>query len=121
MAKRALVIDDSATMLGMVTYTLKREGFDVVQAEDGLEGIEASKDGIYDLVISDVNMPRLDGITLVGKLREDPKFKRVPILILTTEADAEKKAAGKAAGATGWIVKPFEPDQLSDLIQRVCR
>lgn len=121
MSKRVLAVDDSKTMRDMVAFTLKREGFDVVEAEDGVHGLEQSQSGDYDLVISDVNMPRMDGITMVGKLRESPKFQSTPILILTTEADAQKKAAGKAAGATGWIVKPFDPGQLVDVVRRVCR
>ena len=121
MSKRVLAVDDSKTMRDMVSFTLKREGYDVVEAEDGVAAIEKSADGAYDLVISDVNMPRMDGITLIGKLRQDPKFRATPILILTTEADPDKKAAGKAAGATGWIVKPFDPDQLIGVVKRVCR
>ena len=121
MSKRVLAVDDSDTMRDMVSFTLKREGFEVVEAEDGLAGIEASANGNYDLVISDVNMPRMDGISMVSQLRQDPKFRSTPILILTTESDQNKKVAGKAAGATGWIVKPFDPDQLIDVVRRVCR
>jgi two-component system chemotaxis response regulator CheY len=121
MAKRVLAVDDSKTMRDMVSFTLKREGFEVVEADDGVSGIEASADGEFDLVISDINMPRMDGITMIGKLREVPKFRSTPMLILTTESDQTKKAAGKAAGATGWIVKPFDPDQLIDVVRRVCR
>lgn len=121
MGKRVLAVDDSKTMRDMVSFTLKREGFEVVEAEDGVAAIEASEDGNYDLVISDVNMPRMDGITLIGNLRQNPKFRATPMLILTTEADQQKKAAGKAAGATGWIVKPFDPTQLVDVVRRVCR
>jgi len=121
MGKRVLAVDDSKTMRDMVAFTLKREGFEVVEAEDGVAAIEASKGGDFDLVISDVNMPRMDGITLIGSLRQNPKFRATPMLILTTEADQQKKAAGKAAGATGWIVKPFDPTQLVDVVRRVCR
>ncbi len=121
MSKRALVVDDSKTMRDMVTFTLKKEGFDVTEAEDGMGALDKSTSGAYDLVISDVNMPRMDGITLTQKLRQNGAFKATPILILTTEADANKKAAGKAAGATGWIVKPFDPDQLLGVVRRVCR
>jgi two-component system chemotaxis response regulator CheY len=121
MSKRVLAVDDSKTMRDMVSFTLKREGFEVIEAEDGQAGLESSKNGDFDLVISDINMPRMDGITLIGKLREDPKFRSTPILILTTESDNDKKAAGKAAGATGWIVKPFDPSQLVDVVKRVCR
>jgi two-component system chemotaxis response regulator CheY len=121
MSKRVLAVDDSKTMRDMVAFTLKREGFEVIEAEDGEAGLVSSQNGVFDLVISDVNMPRMDGITMIGKLRQDPKFRSTPILILTTESDNDKKAAGKAAGATGWIVKPFDPNQLVDVVKRVCR
>jgi two-component system chemotaxis response regulator CheY len=121
MPRRALAVDDSRTMRDMVTFTLEREGFEVVEAEDGVAALEVSDDGEFDLVISDINMPRMDGITLVESLRQKPKFRSTPILILTTETDGEKKAAGKAAGATGWIVKPFDPDKLVGVVRRVCR
>ncbi|WP_041301545.1 response regulator [Hirschia baltica] len=121
MSKRVMVVDDSKTMRDMVSFTLKREGYEVVEAEDGIRATEVSGVGIFDLVITDVNMPRKDGITLTKELRMKPQFRSTPILILTTEADATKKAAGKAAGATGWIVKPFDPDQLLSVVKRVCR
>ncbi|WP_019960152.1 response regulator [Woodsholea maritima] len=121
MTRRVLAVDDSKTMRDMVSFTLKRGGFEVVEAEDGVDAIARSATGLFDLVITDINMPRMDGITLVGKLRSDPRFRTTPILVLTTEADATKKAAGKAAGATGWIVKPFEPSQLLDVVHKVCR
>ncbi len=121
MAKRVLVVDDSKTMRDMVSFTLKREGYETVEAEDGIDALQSSTVGNFDLVISDVNMPRMDGITLTKELRTKPQFRSTPILILTTEADGTKKAAGKAAGATGWIVKPFDPDQLLGVVKRVCR
>lgn len=121
MTRRVLAVDDSKTMRDMVSFTLKRGGFEVVEAEDGVDALDRSNDGLFDLVITDINMPRMDGITLVTKLRGNPKFRTTPILVLTTEADATKKAAGKAAGATGWIVKPFEPSQLLDVVHKVCR
>ena len=121
MARRVLAVDDSKTMRDMVSFTLKRGGYEVIEAEDGLDALAQSASGVFDLVITDINMPRMDGITLVGKLRQDSKFRATPILVLTTEADATKKAAGKAAGATGWIVKPFEPNQLLEVVQKVCR
>lgn len=121
MSKRVLAVDDSKTMRDMVSFTLKQQGFEVVEAEDGEDALQKSLEGEFDLVISDVNMPKMDGITLVGKLRKDPRFRSTPILILTTEADASKKTAGKEAGATGWIVKPFDPQQLVGVVNRVCR
>ncbi len=121
MGRRALVVDDSKTMRDMVSFTLKKEGFDVAEADDGMAAKTVATTGSFDLVISDVNMPRMDGITLTRELRQMPQFRSTPILILTTEADATKKASGKAAGATGWIVKPFDPDQLLGVVRRVCR
>ena len=107
-----LAVDDSASMRQMVAFTLKGAGHSVVEAVDGVDALAKAKGGKFDLVISDVNMPNMDGITLIKELRALPNFKFIPMLMLTTESTAEKKQAGKAAGATGWIVKPFNPDQL---------
>ncbi len=105
-------VDDSASMRQMVSYTLKSAGFDVIQTCDGIEALQWAEENVCDLVLSDVNMPNLDGIGLVKQLRELPEYRFIPILMLTTEASYEKKMEGKNAGATGWIVKPFEPQQL---------
>ena len=121
MSKSALVVDDSKTMRDMVSFTLKKEGFQVTEAADGMEAQSVATTASFDLIISDVNMPRMDGITLTKNLRSMSQFRATPILILTTEADATKKAAGKGAGATGWIVKPFDPDQLLGVVRRVVR
>ena len=107
-----LAVDDSASMRQMVAFTLKGAGHSVVEAVDGVDALAKAKTGKFDLVISDVNMPNMDGITLIRELRALPNFKFTPMLMLTTESTAEKKQEGKAAGATGWIVKPFNPDQL---------
>jgi len=107
-----LAVDDSASMRQMVSFTLKGAGHTVVEAVDGVDALAKAKGGKFDLVISDVNMPNMDGITLIRELRALPNFKFTPMLMLTTESTAEKKQEGKAAGATGWIVKPFNPDQL---------
>jgi two-component system chemotaxis response regulator CheY len=107
-----LAVDDSASMRQMVAFTLKGAGHNVVEAVDGVDALAKAKGGKFDLVISDVNMPNMDGITLIKELRALPNFKFTPMLMLTTESTAEKKQEGKAAGATGWIVKPFNPDQL---------
>jgi len=107
-----LAVDDSASMRQMVSFTLKGAGHTVVEAVDGVDALAKAKSGKFDLVISDVNMPNMDGITLIRELRALPNFKFTPMLMLTTESTAEKKQEGKAAGATGWIVKPFNPDQL---------
>lgn len=114
-----LAVDDSASMRQMVRFTLESAGYEVVQATDGMEALDYAKGGRADLVLTDVNMPRMDGITLVKELRNLASYKGVPILVLTTEAAQETKMLGKQAGATGWIVKPFNPEQLLATIQRV--
>jgi two-component system, chemotaxis family, chemotaxis protein CheY len=120
MAKRVLTVDDSKTMRDMVSFTLKGAGFDVVEAEDGVRALAALDKATVDLVITDINMPNMDGITLVRQLRARPATRSTPILILTTEGGDDKKADGRAAGATGWIVKPFSPDKLLQVVSKVC-
>ena len=119
--KRILAVDDSASMRQMVSFTLKTAGFDVTEAKDGSEALAIAKQQDFDAVISDVNMPIMDGITLILELRTLPSYKFTPLLMLTTESGLEKKVEGKAAGATGWIVKPFNPDQLLAVIKKVIR
>lgn len=114
-----LAVDDSASMRQMVAFTLKGAGHSVTEAADGKEALNLAKSTKFDLVLSDVNMPNMDGIALTKELRSLPEFKFTPILILTTEAGMDKKQDGKAAGATGWIVKPFNPDQLLATIKKV--
>ena len=114
-----LAVDDSTSMRQMVAFTLKAAGHEVVEAADGQKALQAAKGKSFNLVISDVNMPVMDGLTLIKELRTLPSYKFTPILMLTTEAGADKKAEGKAAGATGWIVKPFNPDQLLATVKRV--
>ena len=114
-----LAVDDSASMRQMVSFTLKGAGHNVTEANDGQEALNIAKGQKFDLVLSDVNMPNMDGISLTKELRSLPNFKFTPILILTTEAGLNKKQDGKAAGATGWIVKPFNPDQLLTTIKKV--
>ncbi|PHS19765.1 MAG: response regulator [Kangiella sp.] len=116
---RILAVDDSASMRQMVTFTLKTAGFDVVDAEDGVKALAIAKSSKFDVVVTDVNMPNMDGITLCSELRKLPNFKFTPILMLTTESSADKKQAGRAAGATGWIVKPFNPEQLLATVKKV--
>ena len=116
-----LAVDDSSSLRQMVVFTLKEAGYTVVEAADGQEALDKAKRTRADLVLSDVNMPRMDGITLVKELRKLPDYKFTPILILTTEAGGDKKMEGKAAGATGWIVKPFNPEQLISTVKRVLR
>jgi len=116
---RILAVDDSASMRQMVAFTLKGGGFDVVEASDGVEALELAKENDCDLVLTDVNMPNMDGIELTKELRGLANYKFVPILMLTTESGMDKKTEGRAAGATGWIVKPFNPDQLLSTIKKV--
>lgn len=113
-----LAVDDSASMRQMVSFTLKSAGHHVTEAEDGQIALNLAKASSYDLVITDVNMPNMDGITLIAELRKLPNFKFTPLLMLTTESSNDKKMAGKNAGATGWIVKPFNPDQLLAVIKK---
>jgi two-component system chemotaxis response regulator CheY len=114
-----LAVDDSASMRQMVTFTLKGAGYDVQEACDGSEALNIAKTKKFDLVLSDVNMPIMDGIQLVAELRKLAEYKFVPILMLTTESSGDTKMAGKKAGATGWIVKPFNPEQLLNTIKKV--
>ena len=116
-----LAVDDSASMRQMVSFTLKNAGYDVVEAVDGEDAIEKTRSRDFNLVLTDQNMPRLDGIGLTRKLRDNPKFKSTPILILTTESGEQMKQAGRAAGATGWLVKPFDPAKLIEVIGKVIR
>jgi two-component system chemotaxis response regulator CheY len=116
-----LAVDDSASMRQMVSFTLKGAGYDVAEASDGVQALAAAKGRNFNLVITDVNMPNMDGIELIRNLRELPAYKFTPMLLLTTESADDKKAEGKAAGATGWIVKPFDPEQLIATINRVIR
>ena len=114
-----LTVDDSAFMRQMVTCTLRDAGYEVVEARDGQEALEMAKARKVHLVLTDVNMPKMDGIALIRALRALPDYKFIPMLMLTTESAPEKKQEGKAAGATGWIVKPFHPDQLLATIKKV--
>ena len=116
---RILAVDDSAAMRQMVGITLTGAGHQVEQANDGREALQIAERQKFDLVITDVNMPNMDGITLVRELRGMESYKFVPLLVLTTEATTERKQAGKAAGATGWLVKPFNPERLLATINKV--
>ena len=116
-----LAVDDSPSMRKMVSFTLSGAGFRVVEAIDGVDALEKAQKEQVDLVLVDQNMPRLDGIGLTRKLREDPRYQNTPILILTTESSDQMKQAGRDAGATGWLVKPFNPHRLIEIIQKVIR
>ncbi len=121
MAKTILTVDDSASVRQMVTFTLKGAGYNVLEAVDGEDGLTKLNSASVDMVITDLNMPKLDGLGFIKKIRTNPKSKFIPVIMLTTESQAEKKQAGKAAGATGWIVKPFKPEQLLDVVKKVLR
>ncbi len=121
MAKIALVVDDSFTMRNMVSMALKEVNFDVVTAEDGVDALKVSKGKKFDVIITDINMPNMDGFQLIEKLRATEEFKFTPILVLTTEGGDDKKKTGKTLGATGWIVKPFNPQTLIATINKVCQ
>jgi len=116
-----LAVDDSPSMRKMVSFTLAGAGYQVVEAVDGQDAYEKAQAQAFDLVLTDQNMPRLDGLGLTRRLREHPNFKSTPILMLTTESSDEMKQAGRAAGATGWLVKPFEPARLLEVIRKVIK
>lgn len=116
-----LTVDDSASMRQMVSFTLKSAGFDVVEAVDGEDACAKAAGRSFDLVLTDQNMPKLDGIGLTKRLRGDPAYAGTPILILTTESSDQMKSAGRSAGATGWLVKPFDPVKLIEVIRKVVK
>lgn len=119
MAKTILTVDDSASIRQMVSYTLQDAGYSVTEAVDGQDGLDKARAGRFDLVFTDQNMPRMDGLTLIMQLRGFPQYASVPILMLTTESSAAMKAQGRAAGATGWLVKPFDPQKLLEVVRKV--
>ena len=120
MTATVLTVDDSRTMRDMLMLALSQAGFSVVQAVDGLDGLETLQTAAApDVIVTDINMPRLDGFGFIERLRSDPRWRATPILVLTTESDPGKKARAREAGATGWIVKPFNAEKLVDAIRRV--
>ena len=119
MSARILVVDDSASMRQMVAFALSSAGFSVDEAEDGQVALGRAQGQKFNAVVTDVNMPNMDGISLIRALRGLPDYKFTPMLMLTTESAADKKAEGKAAGATGWLVKPFDPEQLLATVRKV--
>jgi two-component system chemotaxis response regulator CheY len=119
MSMTVLTVDDSRTMREMLRLALTEAGYRVVQAEDGVHGLEVLSDEAPDVIVTDINMPRMDGFGFIEEVRGDPRYRGLPILVLTTESDAEKKNRARMAGATGWIVKPFNPAKLVDAIRRV--
>ena len=119
MSKTIMAVDDASTMRKLIAITLKGAGHNVLEAEDGLSALGTLSKQSVDLVISDINMPRMNGIELIKNLRQLPQHKTTPILVVTTESDPTIKNTAKAAGATGWIVKPFKPEQLVEVVARV--
>ncbi len=119
MPKTVLTVDDSPSIRQMVTLTLKTAGYQVLEAPDGNAGLSTAKSQAIDLVLTDQNMPGLDGLSLIRALRGLPQYRATPILMLTTEASDAMKQQGRAAGATGWLVKPFDPQKLLDVVKKV--
>ena len=117
--KVILTVDDSRTIRDMLKACLTQAGFEVCQAIDGMDGLTALEDTIPDVIITDINMPRLDGFGFIKEVRNDQRLRSTPILVLTTDMDVEKKSRAREAGATGWIVKPFDADKLISAIRRV--
>ena len=119
MTKTVLTVDDSRMMREMLAMVLREAGFNVLQAEDGIEGLKVLEDADPDVIITDINMPNLDGYGFIEGVRRDQRHRSRPILVLSTESDPDKKGRARAAGATGWIVKPFKAESLIDAIRRV--
>ena len=119
MAKTVLAVDDSVSIRQMVSFTLKSAGYDVIEAVDGMDGLDKAKGTNVNLVLTDQNMPRMDGLALIKSLRALPSYQTVPILMLTTESSDAMKTQGRAAGATGWLVKPFDPQKLIEVVRKV--
>ena len=117
--KTILTVDDSTSVRQMVSFTLRSAGYGVIEAADGEDGLAKAKDQTVNLVLTDHNMPRMDGLSLIKSLRSLREYKSVPILMLTTEASTGMKEQGRAAGATGWLVKPFDPARLVEIVKKV--
>lgn len=119
--KTIMTVDDSASLRQMVSIVLREDGYEVVEAMDGLDALSKLKGRELHLILTDINMPGMDGLEFTRRLRAIPEYKFVPIVLLTTESHADKKQQGKAAGATAWIVKPFSPAQLLAVVKKVVR
>ena len=119
MTKRIMTVDDSVSVRQMVSFTLKNAGYETVEASDGKDALNKLNGSGVNMILTDLNMPNLDGIGLIKEVRTKPEYKFIPIVMLTTESQESKKSEGKSAGATGWIVKPFKPDQLLAVIKKV--
>lgn len=121
MGKVIMIVEDSATMRQMVGFTLKRNGYEVIEAEDGNDALGKINGSTINMIITDLNMPNMDGLEFIRNVRQNPSCKYTPIIMLTTESQETKKSEGRAAGATGWIVKPFSPEQLMAVVQKVIK
>jgi two-component system, chemotaxis family, chemotaxis protein CheY len=122
MSKVIMSVDDSISVRQMVGFTLRREGYEVIEAVDGMDALKKlDGENPVQLIITDLNMPNMDGIELIKNVRVNPKCKFIPIIMLTTESQEDRKQAGRAAGATGWIVKPFKPEQLIGVVKKVIK
>ena len=119
MSQLIMTVDDSTSVRQMVAFTLRNASYDVIEAKDGVEALIKAKSTAVHLVLTDLNMPNMDGIELIRHLRADPAYRFVPIIMLTTESQGAKKQDGRNAGATGWIVKPFRPEQLLAVVKKV--
>jgi two-component system chemotaxis response regulator CheY len=119
MEKTILAVDDSGSLRQMLSFSLKAAGYQVIEAVDGQDGLDKARLQVVDLVLTDQNMPRMDGLTLIKALRAMPSYQKVPILMLTTESGDDMKTKGRAAGANGWLVKPFDPQKLTEVVKKV--
>jgi two-component system chemotaxis response regulator CheY len=119
MSKKIMTVDDSASVRQMVAFTLKGAGYEVSEAQDGRDALNKLNGTPVHMVITDLNMPNMNGLELIKALRGKPEYKFLPIVFLTTESQADKKETAKAAGATGWIVKPFKPEQLLAVVKKI--
>ncbi|MEW6739358.1 MAG: response regulator [Nitrospirota bacterium] len=121
MSKTVLIVDDSASMRQLVSFALRDAGYDVIDAMNGKDALSKLNGGKIDMVVTDLNMPEMDGIEFIKHVRNNPGYKFTPIVMLTTESQESKKQEGKQAGASGWIVKPFTPEQLIDIVKKFAR
>jgi len=119
MSKKIMTVDDSPSVRQMVAFTLQQSGYDVVEAGDGKEALEKLNGETVDLILTDLNMPNMNGIELIRQVRQNPAYKFVPVIMLTTESQQTKKEEGKKVGATAWIVKPFKPEQLVAVVKKI--
>lgn len=119
MKKTILAVDDSGSLRQMLSFSLRAAGYQVIEAVDGQDGLDKARLQTVDLVLTDQNMPRMDGLTLIKALRAMPSYQKVPILMLTTESGDQMKSEGRAAGANGWLTKPFNPQKLIEVVKKV--